>query len=219
MRLLYVEDDPRIAQPVVGALTEAGYDVTWRETGEAGLREAIGGDYPLIVLDVMLPDLDGFELARRAREAGEGGAVLFLTARDTLPDRVRGLDLGGDAYLTKPFELPELLATLRALARRGAAARSSSLTFAGGRGTLDTVGRAVRWDGREVTVTGREYHLLETLVHAPGRWFTREELIDRVWGPDFAGEARIVDVYVRYLRRKLANEAVESERGRGWRVT
>ena len=118
MRLLFVEDDPRIAQPVTEALREAGYDVTWRDTGEAGLREAVGGTYPLMVLDVMLPGLDGFELARRAREAGETGALLFLTARDALPDRVRGLDLGGDAYLTKPFELPELLATLRALARR-----------------------------------------------------------------------------------------------------
>lgn len=219
MRLLFVEDDPRIAQPVTEALREAGYDVTWRDTGEAGLREAVGGTYPLMVLDVMLPGLDGFELARRARAAGETGALLFLTARDALPDRVRGLDLGGDAYLTKPFELPELLATLRALARRGAEARAASVSFAGGRGTLDTARRTVTWDGAEVTVTARELAVLETLVLARGRWFSREDLLDRVWGPDFAGEVRIVDVYVRYLRRKLAPDAVEGERGRGWRVT
>jgi len=169
------------------------------------------------VLDVMLPGLDGFEIARELRAAGVGAAILFLTARGDLGDRVQGLDLGGDAYLVKPFAMPELLATLRALSRRerGQAAR---VPFAGGRGLLDSVARVVAWDGAEVAVTGREYALLEALALAPDRWFTREELLDRVWGPDFGGEARIVDVYVRYLRRKLAPEAVGSERGRGYRV-
>lgn len=218
MRLLFVEDDARIAEPVREALREAGYSVTWRADGESGLREALGGEYPLLVLDVMLPRLDGFELARRLREAGEVGAVLFLTARDALPDRVAGLDLGGDAYLTKPFELPELLATLRALARREVRAARARASFAGGRGELDTAGRTVRWDGQEVNLTAREYEVLETLALAPGRWFTREELLDRVWGPAFQGEARIVDVYVRYLRRKFAPQAVLSERGRGYRL-
>ncbi|GHF81106.1 response regulator transcription factor [Deinococcus ficus] len=218
MRLLFVEDDPRIAEPTTDALREAGYAVTWAQTGPAGLEAAMLGEYPLIVLDVMLPGLDGFQVARELREGGVDSAILFLTARGDLTDRVEGLDLGGDAYLVKPFAVPELLATLRALARRERGQGASRVTFAGGRGTLDTVARTVTWDGQEVAVTGREYSLLEVLAQAPERWFTREDLLDRVWGPEFGGEARIVDVYVRYVRRKLAPEAISSERGRGYRA-
>jgi len=219
VRLLLVEDDARIAEPVVGLLREAGYDVTWRADGPSGLREALGGQYPLIVLDVMLPGMNGFEMARRLREAGEDAGLLFLTARSDVTDRVHGLDLGGDAYLVKPFAPPELLATLRALSRRDGRARASVVRFAGGRGALDTAARTVTWDAHEVPVTGREYALLEALALACGRWFTREELLDRVWGARFEGEAKIVDVYVRYLRRKTDASAIESERGRGYRVT
>lgn len=218
MRLLLVEDDPRIAQPTITALSEAGYQVTWRSDGESGLEEASLGDYPLMVLDVMLPGIDGFEVARSLRAQGVEGAILFLTARGELSDRVEGLDLGGDAYLVKPFAMPELLATLRAIARRERGQTAPTVTFGAGRGQLDTVARTAHWDGQEVAVTGREYALLETLALSPERWFSREDLLGRVWGPDFEGEARIVDVYVRYLRRKLAPEAVSSERGRGYRV-
>ncbi|SMB96151.1 response regulator transcription factor [Deinococcus hopiensis] len=218
MRLLLIEDDPRIAGPTVAALRETGYAVTWRQTGPEGLEEALLGEYPLIVLDVMLPGLDGFAVAQQVRAAGVGAAILFLTARGELGDRVKGLDLGGDAYLVKPFAVPELLATLRALSRRERGQGAARVTFAGGRGLLDTVARTASWEGQEAAVTAREYALLETLALAPDRWFTREELLDRVWGPDFGGEARIVDVYVRYLRRKLAPEAISSERGRGYRV-
>ncbi|QFP77423.1 response regulator transcription factor [Deinococcus sp. AJ005] len=218
MRLLLVEDDARIAEPTVGALREAGYAVTWAQTGPEGLEAALLGDFPLIVLDVMLPGMDGFEIARELRAGGVEAAVLFLTARGELADRVQGLDLGGDAYLVKPFAVPELLATLRALSRRERGQAAPQVTFADGRGTLDTVARTVTWDGTEVAVTGREYSLLEALALSPERWFTREDLLDRVWGPEFGGEARIVDVYVRYVRRKLAPEAISSERGRGYRV-
>ncbi|ACO47245.1 response regulator transcription factor [Deinococcus deserti] len=218
MRLLLVEDDPRIAQPTTGVLREAGYAVTWAQTGPEGLEAAMLGEYPLIVLDVMLPGLDGFEVARELRAGGVDSAILFLTARGELADRIEGLDLGGDAYLVKPFAMPELLATLRALSRRERGQGAPRVTFANGRGTLDTVARTVGWDGQEISVTGREYALIEALALAPERWFTREELLDRVWGPEFGGEARIVDVYVRYVRRKLAPEAVASERGRGYRI-
>lgn len=217
MRLLLVEDDPRIAEPTQEALTEAGYTVTWVTTGPEGLEQAMLGDFPLLILDVMLPELDGFQLAKQAREAGVRGGILFLTARGELQDRVHGLDLGADAYLVKPFALPELLAQLRALSRRE---RHSipQISFSSGRGRLDTVARTVTWNGAEVSLTGREYNLLETLASVPERWLTREELLDRVWGPEFEGEARIVDVYIRYLRRKLEDEAIRSERGRGYRV-
>ncbi|AIZ45817.1 response regulator [Deinococcus radiopugnans] len=218
MRLLLVEDDPRIAEPTVDALREAGYAVTWAQTGPEGLEAALLGDFPLIVLDVMLPGLDGFEIARELRAGGVEAAILFLTARGDLGDRVQGLDLGGDAYLVKPFAVPELLATLRALSRRERGQTAPQVSFVDGRGALDTVARTVVWDGAEVAVTGREYSLLEALALTPERWFTREELLDRVWGPEFGGEARIVDVYVRYVRRKLAPEAITSERGRGYRV-
>ncbi|WP_309569798.1 response regulator transcription factor [Deinococcus sp.] len=218
MRLLFVEDDPRIAEPTIAALREAGYAVTWEQTGTGGLEAGMLGDYLLIILDVMLPGLDGFEIARQLRASGVESAILFLTARGDLGDRVQGLDLGGDAYLVKPFAVPELLATLRALSRRERGQSAPNASFAAGRGTLDTVARTVTWDGLEVAVTGREYGLVEALALSPERWFTREDLLDRVWGPEFGGEPRIVDVYIRYLRRKLDPEAVTSERGRGYRV-
>lgn len=200
------------------ALREAGFETVWRKNGLEGLEEARAGRYPLLILDVMLPGLSGFELARRLREENLEGSILFLTARDGLSDRVHGLDIGGDAYLTKPFELPELLATLRALARRSQNARQSRIGFGAGRGVMDTTNRRVFWDGAEVTLTAREYALLETLALGSERWYTRDELLERVWGPDFAGEARIVDVYISYLRRKLAAEVISSSRGRGYRL-
>lgn len=219
MRLLLVEDDRRIAAPLVAALEEAGHRVTWVEDGLGGLELARAGEFDALILDVMLPGLDGFELARTLRAESIGSPILFLTARGELTDRVAGLDLGGDAYLVKPFALAELKATLRALSRRGSDVAQSSIGFAGGHGELDTVARRVRWDGQEVALTGREYDLLEALLHAPERWFTRQELLDRVWGPDFFGEPRVVDVYVRYLRQKLDDSVVESMRGRGYRVS
>ncbi len=218
MRLLFVEDDTRIAEPTAAALGEAGHHVTWVGDGMDGLLEGRSGEYGAIVLDVMLPRLDGFEVARRLRAEGVRTPIVYLTARGELEDRVRGLDLGGDAYLVKPFELPELLATLRAVTRRAETATSARLTFAEGVGALDTRTRQVWWSGAEVGLTGREYELLETLAMTPGRWFAREELLDRVWGPDFMGEPRIVDVYVSYLRRKLADDAIHSGRGRGYRL-
>ena len=218
MRLLLVEDDARIAEPVVQGLTEAGCQVTWVDDGADGLDEARSNAFDALILDVMLPGMDGFALARALRQDGLATPVLFLTARAALADRVEGLDLGGDAYLVKPFAFPELLATLRAVVRRGEAAAAAVLPFAAGHGELDTRSRSVTFDGLEVPLTGREYDLLESLLRSRGRWFTREELLDRVWGPDFFGEARIVDVYVRYLRRKLSDSVIESARGRGYRA-
>ena len=218
MRLLFVEDDARIAEPTADALREAGHQVEWVTDGHEGLAEARSGAYAAILLDVMLPKLDGFDMTAALRREGIATPIVYLTARDELDDRVRGLDIGGDAYLVKPFELPELLATLRAVARRAEAAGSTRLSFGQGKGRLDTRTRQVWWADDEIGLTGREYELLETLALTPGRWFTRDELLDRVWGPDFMGEPRIVDVYVSYLRRKLADDAIHSVRGRGYRV-
>ena len=219
MRALLVEDDPRIAEPLLAALQEAGHRPEWASDGSEGLKAARGGSFDVIILDVMLPGMDGFTLARTLREEGSTTPILFLTARGGVDDRVAGLDLGGDAYLVKPFALPELQATLRALLRRDASHATNETTFAAGRGRLDGSARRVTFDDDEVSLTGREYELLEALLRAPGKWFQREELLDRVWGPDFYGEPRIVDVYVRYLRKKLSDECIESARGRGYRAS
>ena len=218
MRLLLVEDDPRIAAPLVDALGESGHRVTWAQDGHSGLENARAGEFDALILDVMLPGLDGFALARALRAEGVSTPILFLTARGDLADRVEGLDLGGDAYLVKPFALAELKATLRALTRRGSEVAGATVQFSDGRGELRTATRRVTWDSQEVGLTGREYDLLETMLRAQARWFTRQELLDRVWGPDFFGEPRVVDVYVRYLRQKLADAAIQSMRGRGYRV-
>lgn len=216
MRALLVEDDRRIAEPLLEALEEAGVHGDWARDGDRGLEDARSGAYDVLILDVMLPGKDGFALARALRTESVSTPVVFLTARGDLDDRVTGLDLGGDAYLVKPFHLSELLATVRAVVRRGEAAASSRTRFGGGRGTIDTRSRRVTFDGSDVALTGREYDLLETLLRTPGRWFARQELLDRVWGPDFFGEPRIVDVYVRQLRRKLDDRVIQSARGRGY---
>jgi len=216
MRALLVEDDRRIGEPLLAALDEAGLHTTWSRDGRSGLEEARSGGYDVLILDVMLPGMDGFALARALRAESVTTPIVFLTARGELDDRVHGLDLGGDAYLVKPFHLSELLATVRAVVRRGEAVASARTSFAGGRGAIDTRLRRVTFDGAEVPLTGREYDLLETMLRTPGRWFARRELLDRVWGPDFFGEPRIVDVYVRQLRRKLDDGVVESARGRGY---
>ncbi len=218
MRLLLVEDDLRIAQPTARALTDVGHTVRLEQSGARGLAAAQEGAYDVLLLDVMLPELSGFEITRRLRAAGLKTPVVFLSARSALDDRVEGLDIGGDAYLIKPFELPELFATLRAVVRRGEAARSAQMEFGDGDGLLDARQRQVWWRGEAVGFTAREYALLETLVLSRGRWFTREELLSRVWGPDFGGAARVVDVYVSYVRRKLGAEVLHSSRGLGYRV-
>lgn len=218
MRLLLVEDDARIAQPTARALRDAGHAVTLAGGVQAGLREAQSGEFDALLLDVMLPDGSGFELTRAFRRGGGQTPIIFLSARGSLSDRVEGLDLGGDAYLPKPFELPELLATLRAVVRRTAGAAEARREFGAGLGLLDTRDRTASWRGQPVGLTAREYNLLEALVVARGRWFTRDELLSKVWGPDFSGDARVVDVYVSYLRRKLEHAALESSRGLGYRA-
>ena len=218
MRLLLVEDDLRIAQPTVRALTDAGYDVTLATEGQRGLNAARSGQFDALLLDVMLPGCTGFELAQQLRAEGQDTPIVFLTALGSVQDRVDGLDLGGDAYLVKPFELPELYATLRAVLRRTSAALQAQVHFAEQAGVLDTRARQVWWRNEPVGFTAREYALLETLVLARGRWFTREELLTRVWGPEFAGSLRVVDVYISYLRRKLEPEVLVTSRGLGYRV-
>lgn len=218
MRILVAEDDHRIAEPLLSILGEEGHQVDHAAEGESALEQGMLNDYDAILLDVMMPKLDGFEVARILRENEVDTPIVFVTARGEVDDRVQGLDTGGDAYLVKPFDVPELLAVLRAVVRRRGEQISSVVRFADDRIAYDGANRSVLVDGEREVLTARELDVLETLLHVQGRWCTREDILDRAWGPSFEGQARIVDVYVRYLRRKLGDEVIESERGRGYRI-
>jgi DNA-binding response OmpR family regulator len=195
-----VEDDPRIAAFVTRGLEESGYTATVAHDGEDGFLAARYNDYDLIVLDLMLPKMDGIEVARKLRAAGKATPLLMLTARDTEKDKIRGLDVGADDYLTKPFAFGEFLARVRALLRRDTLTRASSMRIADLE--LDTAARQVRRGGQEVALSAREYALLEYLVHHAGQILTREQLAAHVWS-DAEVESNVIDVYVRYLRQKV----------------
>jgi DNA-binding response OmpR family regulator len=200
MHILVVEDDPRIAEFVSRGLEESGYSVTVARNGEDGFLAARYNDFDLIVLDLMLPKMDGIEVARKLRAAGKATPVLMLTARDTERDKIRGLDVGADDYLTKPFSFGEFLARVRALLRRDTLTRASIMRIDDLE--LDTVARQVRRGGRDVALSAREYALLEYLVHHAGQVLTREQLAAHVWS-DAEVESNVIDVYVRYLRQKV----------------
>jgi two-component system, OmpR family, response regulator QseB len=216
VNLLLVEDEPGIATPLRRALEAEGHAVRWAADLERA-REALSEAEPdLIVLDVMLPGVEdaGFVLASEVRTAGFKGGILFMTARDALPDRVRGLDAGGDDYVIKPFELLEFLARVRALLRRNTEARSSVLRFS--RLEVDLVLHSVRVDGERVDLSAREFGLLERFALSPSRVYSAEELVDLVWGAE-ASSVGVVKVYVHHLRQKLGADAILTE-GRGYRL-
>lgn len=201
MKLLVVEDEPKLAQSLLGSLERAGYTVDLALDGEAALDYAGIYEYDLVLLDVMLPKLDGFHVLRRLRDARFRAPILMLTAREDTRSKVRGLDLGADDYVAKPFELEELLARIRALLRRDASDRSALLRI--GDLVLDPAGKSVSRAGRSLTLTAREYQLLEFLLRNKGRVMTRDVIYDHVWSSDFTGNLKIVDVYVNYLRSKI----------------
>lgn len=212
MRILVVEDEPDIAEPVTLFLSRQGYEAVWAYDLEAAWEEFLTAEPALVILDVMLPEGEdaGFLFAQQVREGGYGGPILFLTARDSLEDRVAGSNLGGDDYLVKPFALEELLARVRALLRREAQHKGGSWQ----RGDLkvDLLARKVYWKGREVRLTVKEFALLETLCLNPDRLFTPEELADRLFpGRDTA--VRMVRVYIHRLRRKLSQGVVRTGAG------
>jgi two-component system, OmpR family, response regulator QseB len=216
MRLLLVEDEPGIAVPLERALRSKGYSVRHAGTLEAA-RAALEDEEPdLILLDIQLPDHPdgGFVLAREARAFGYTGRILFMTARDASEDRVRGLDDGGDDYVVKPFDLPEVFARIRALLRRDTAATAA--VFKRSSLSLDFTSRNARWNEIDVNLTAREFALLERLALAPDRVFSSEDLIDAVWGGEGAAPGA-VKVFVYQLRQKLAASAIETV-SRGYRL-
>ena len=202
MRIIVVEDERKVASFIRQGLEEEGYAVEVAHDGESAL-ELIASSPPadLVVLDLMLPRLDGFAVLKAARSRAVPTPVLVVTARDGVANKVKGLDLGADDYLTKPFSFDEFLARVRALLRRGSGQRSPLLQIADL--TLDPARRAVHRGSRRITLTTREYALLEYVMRNAGRVLTRAMLAEHVWGVDFDTESNIIDVYVGYLRRKI----------------
>jgi two-component system response regulator MprA len=199
-RILIIEDDEEILRVLKRVLTYEGYIVDTALTGQAGLTLAQEQVPDLVVLDWMLPKMDGLEVCRRLQKLGNQ-PIMMLTAKDTTQDRVQGLDAGADDYVVKPFEIEELLARIRALLRRTAADRVKVLEFADLK--LDSSSRqAIRGD-REIELTAKEYDLLELFMRHPRQVMTREVIFDQVWDYDFGGESNVLDVYIRYLRQKL----------------
>lgn len=220
MRVLIVEDEHRLATIVRQGLQEHGYAVDAAFDGREGLRLAQLEPYDLLILDVMLPGLDGLTLCRRLRAAGKHVPVLMLTARDAVDDRVAGLDSGADDYLTKPFALRELLARTRALLRRDSDSKDPLLRA--GDLTLDTVSRVVRRSGRSIDLASKEYAVLEYLMRNPNRVLSRSQIAEHVWDYDFAAMSNVIDVYIRSLRRKLGDEQeprlIRTVRGSGYQL-
>ncbi len=202
-RILIIEDDEAIVKIIRRTLTYEGYQVEAALDGEDGLELARSHHPDLVILDWMLPGMDGLEVCHRLR-AFENMPILMLTAKDTLQDRVDGLDTGADDYMVKPFELEELLARIRALLRRTTAERSPTLGF--DNLVMESSARKVYRGDKEIALTAKEYDLLELFLRNPRQVLTREVIFDRVWGYDFGGESNVLDVYIRYLRQKLEIE-------------
>ena len=220
MRLLVVEDEPGIAAFLKQGLSEEGFAVDVAVDGEEGLDYARATPYDAIVLDVMLPKRSGLEVCAELRGRGLRTPILILTARGAVEDRVRGLDTGADDYLLKPFAFPELLARLRALLRRPAAALPTRLALADL--TLDPATRRVERAGRRIDLTPREFALIELLLRHPGQVLSRTQIAEQVWGFDFFHESNVVDVYIRYLRQKIDEgfepKLLHTVRGAGYRM-
>jgi two-component system OmpR family response regulator len=218
--VLVVEDDARMAAAIRRGLRFEGLVVDLAGGGEQALGMAGATEYDAIVLDVMMPGVDGFETCRRLRADGNWTPVLMLTARDAVEDRVRGLDGGADDYLTKPFSLAELMARLRALSRRGPVERPVVLEVGDLR--LDPATHEVRRGEHEIELSAREFGLLETFMRRPGQVFTQLQLLESAWDLGYEQRSNVVEVYVRYLREKIDRpfgvESIETVRGVGYRL-
>lgn len=217
MKVLVVEDDAKLSRFLVRVLVEEGFAADVCETGEDALAQAPSGIYDLIVLDWMLPDVDGLSVCRKLRQDGVGTPILMLTARGEVRERVMGLETGADDYMVKPFEVEELVARIRALVRRAAGFTKSMV----GPLEIDRVSHHVRVGNAPLDLTTREYALLIHLVHQAGKVVTRTELLSRVWGTSFDPGSNLVEVHVSRLRDKLGEYAwmIETVRGAGYRLT
>jgi two-component system, OmpR family, response regulator len=220
VRVLVVEDDAKLAAAIRRGLRFEGLVVDIASGGEQALGMVGATEYDAVVLDVMMPEVDGFETVRRMRAGGVWVPVLMLTARHSVEDRVRGLDGGADDYLTKPFSLAELMARLRALARRGPLERPAVLEV--GNLRLDPATREVWRGDREIDLSAREFALLETFMRRPGQVLTQPQLLEAAWDLGYEQRSNVVEVYVRYLREKIDRPfgvtSLETVRGMGYRL-
>lgn len=217
VNVLIIEDEELIASFIEKGLRAHGYGVVWVRSGQAGLDRAAVTDISLVILDLGLPDLDGLEVLQRLRERGDAVPVLVLSARARVADRVEGLNLGANDYLVKPFAFEELLARVRANLRpRGSGPRDTLLHVGGIH--VDLLQREVTIDGRPVSLSDREFCLLKVFVSHPRQVLSRQELLSMAWGVQFDTGTNLVDVYVRYLRRKLGDYIIETVHGVGYRL-
>lgn len=220
MRVLLVEDEERLARVISNGLNDEGIDVEIEHDGDAGLWRAIEGSYDVIILDIMLPGRNGYEVCRDLRQAEVWTPVLMLTAKDGEYDEAEALDTGADDFLRKPFSFVVLLARLRALARRGAPPRPAVLQV--GTLSLDPAAATVERAGTPIDLTRREFAVLEMLLRADGDAVRRQDIIDRVWGFDDEPASNVVEVYIRYLRKKIdapfPTPLIETVRGVGYRL-
>jgi len=217
-QILIAEDEPGISSFITKGLRAAGYASTAVTTGQEALVLALAGDVQLLVLDIGLPDMDGFTVLRRLREAGSALPVIILTARTSVDDTVAGLEGGADDYMPKPFRFEELLARIRLRLRAPDQGTQATSVLSLGDLSLDLRTRHATVAGREVELSAREFSLAETFLSHPGQVLSREQLLDRVWGYDFDPGSNVVDVYVRYLRKKVGAERIVTVRGMGYRL-
>ena len=221
MRILIVEDEAGVAGFVEQGLTEAGYAVDVARDGSEGLEYALGFEYDVMVLDIMLPKMNGLDLLHEIRDKRVKAPVLLLTARDGVDDRVKGLDVGADDYLIKPFAFPELLARIRALLRRPPLQSGNLLSM--NDLEMDVTRREVRRAGKKIELSPREFSLLELLLRHPNQVLTRTQIVEHVWNFDFYGDTNVVDVYIGYLRRKIDSgfvpPLIQTVRGVGYRLS
>ena len=215
-RILIAEDQPRISSFVDKGLTSHGFSTTIVTDGISAENLARDSDFDLMILDLGLPGIDGLEVLTRIRRRGERLPVIVLTARDSIPDRVRGLDFGADDYLTKPFSFDELLARIR-VRLRDSGTREATTLNAGGV-VLDLQTRRADVDGASIELTAREYQVLEFFFRHPDQVISRQQLLSHIWGYDFDPGSNVVDVYIRYLRKKLGNDLIQTVRGMGYRI-
>ena len=220
-RILLVEDEEKLARMVEMELQYEGYEVDKAPDGRTGLDKALTGQFDLVLLDIMLPALSGMEVLRRLRRESRV-PVIMLTARDTVVDKVSGLDMGADDYVTKPFAIEELLARIRAALRKRPAREEETERLTAGPLVMDTDRHEVTVNGQPVTLTRREFDLLRCLLEHKEKVLTREALLDQVWGFDFAGETNAVDVYIRFLRSKIDEhfgiKLIHTVRGVGYTI-
>lgn len=217
--ILVVEDEPNISSFVSKGLTEAGYRVTVVDTGREAVKEILGGNYALVVLDIGLPDIDGFEVLEQVRGQGTKIPIIVLTARSSVEDTVSGLEGGADDYMPKPFRFEELLARIRLRLKSTASDDASAVTLLNVGGLrLDLRTRRASVDGTPVELSSREFTMLQAFMEHPDQVLSRAQLLDMVWGLDFDPGSNVVDVYVRYLRRKIGVDRIATVRGMGYRL-